>query len=77
MYATVKAIWLHFFRVLTSSNELQVWQKIDRKGNRFWQAHEPKTDKYTSLGSEAEMRIWSEQSYYTNYIFSYYYALAW
>lgn len=60
----IKAIKQRFVRALTCNSELQVWQKTDRYGNNYWQARDPKTDKSTSLSSEAEMRIWIEQRYY-------------
>jgi len=49
---------------LARGHELQVWCKKDRNGNVYWQAFDPKTHKFTSLSSEAEMRIWIEQRYY-------------
>ncbi len=64
LYATFKFIWRRLFRALTASNELQVWRKTDRHGHTYWQAHDPTTGKSTSLGSEAEMRVWIEQGYY-------------
>jgi len=64
LFAICKTIWQYFIRTITSNNEVQVWQKTDRYGNTYWQAYDPKTGKSTSLGSEAEMRIWIEQRYY-------------
>lgn len=62
--SVVKAIWQRLLRILTISNELQVVKKKDRNGNTYWQAYDPATGKSTSLGSEAEMRVWIEQRYY-------------
>lgn len=64
LYAMFKLIWRRLFRALITSNELQVWRKIDRHGHTYWQAHDPTTGKSTCLGSEAEMRVWIEQRYY-------------
>ena len=61
---SLKAILEKLIQALTRSHELQVWRKIDRNGNAYWQAFDPKTRKSTSLNSEAEMRIWIEQRYY-------------
>ncbi len=49
---------------LLKSNELQVHQHRDRKGNTWWRAFDPVTDESVSFGSEAEMRSWIEQRYY-------------
>lgn len=64
LFNKIKAIGQRFVRILTYERELQVWQKTDRYGNIYWQAQDPKTGNSTSLGSEAEMRIWIEQRYY-------------
>ncbi len=64
LIAIAKTIWQHFIYVVSSHNELQVWQKTDRYGNTYWQAYDPVTGRSTSLGSEDEMRIWIEQRYY-------------
>ena len=60
----LKKIFQGVIHALTCGHELQVWQKKDRNGNAYWQAFDPKTRKFTSLSSEAEMRIWIEQRYY-------------
>lgn len=64
LFSKFKAIWQRFMLVLICNNQLQVWQKVDRFGNSYWQAYDPKTDDFTLLGTEAEMRMWIEQSYY-------------
>lgn len=53
-----------FQRLVATSQELQVNQKTDRRGHKYWQAYDPKTGDSTSLSSEAEMRVWIEQRYY-------------
>jgi hypothetical protein len=50
-------------RLLANPNELQVWQKVDRHGNIYWQAYDPATGKYFSSGSQADVCIWIEQVY--------------
>ncbi|MBD2449364.1 hypothetical protein H6G76_19800 [Nostoc sp. FACHB-152] len=47
--------------LLADPNELKVWKKVDRQGNKYWCAYDPKTDKSFASGSEAELRIWIEQ----------------
>lgn len=63
-FSKFQAIWQHFMLALICSNQLQIWQKIDRFGNSYWQAYDPKSGNSTFLGTEAEMRMWIEQSYY-------------
>ena len=49
---------------LLSGGELQVWQKTDRHGERYWEAHDPVSDRSFTTRSETEMRRWIEQRYY-------------
>lgn len=63
-FTKFKVIWQRFTFALICSNQLQVWKKIDRFGHSYWQAYDPKSGDSTFLGTEAEMRIWIEQSYY-------------
>lgn len=50
-------------RWLVSNQDLKVWQRSDRKGNRYWQAYNPTTGRSISAGSEDEIRAWIEQQY--------------
>lgn len=61
--AIIKINWQRLIRVLSASNELQVWKR-DRQGHTYWHAYDPLTGNSTCLSSEAEMRIWIEQHYY-------------
>ncbi|MDZ7967641.1 MAG: hypothetical protein RM368_22255 [Nostoc sp. DedSLP03] len=57
-------IWENFVKkLLTEPNELQVWQKVDRHGNIYWQAYDPVTGKSFSSGSETDVSMWIEQLY--------------
>lgn len=61
----MKNTWQHFLTLLVHSSELQVWQESDRQGRTFsWHAYDPLTGRSACFGSEEEMRIWIEQSYY-------------
>jgi hypothetical protein len=64
LLAICQLILQNFLRSIASSQELQVSQKTDRQGNKYWQAYNPETGSSTSLSSEAEMRVWIEQHYY-------------
>ncbi|WP_242063184.1 hypothetical protein [Nostoc sp. FACHB-892] len=58
------SIWKIFVKkLLLDSNELQVWQKVDRYGNTYWQAYDPATGKSFSSGSQADVCMWIEQLY--------------
>ncbi|MCC5639350.1 hypothetical protein LC593_26710 [Nostoc sp. CHAB 5844] len=55
--------------LLADSNELQVWQKEDRQGNKYWCAYDPQTSKSFSSASEADIYMWIEQRYrYKNHV---------
>lgn len=60
----INGIWQGFLkRLLADPQELQVYQKVDRHGNKFWQAYDPMTGKSFSSGSEADVSMWIEQLY--------------
>ncbi len=59
-----KTIWQSVIRYFMQGAELQVWQVKASDGHTFWRAFDPKSQRTTSLGSEAEMRMWIEESYY-------------
>jgi hypothetical protein len=63
-------IWTKFRQALLADpNELKVWEKVDRQGNKYWCVYDPKTDKSFYSGSEAEIYIWIEQvSRSSNYV---------
>ncbi|MCC5646965.1 hypothetical protein LC607_29420 [Nostoc sp. CHAB 5824] len=57
-------IWGNFVKkVIADPNELQVLQKVDRYGNIYWQAYDPRTGKSFSSGSQADVCMWIEQLY--------------
>lgn len=47
--------------LLVDPNELKVWKKVDRQGNNYWVAYDPKTEKSFASGSEADVCLWIEQ----------------
>ncbi len=56
--------WKGFVKeLLANPNELQVWQKVDRHGNIYWQAYDPRSGKSFSSGSQADVCMWIEQLY--------------
>jgi hypothetical protein len=58
----LQAGWQKILKVLLADpTELKVWQKVDRQGNNYWCAYDPKTGKSYSSGSEADLYIWIEQ----------------
>ncbi|WP_225895633.1 hypothetical protein [Dendronalium phyllosphericum] len=57
-------LWEKFVKsLLADPNDLQVWQKVDRYGNTYWNAYHPATGKSFSSGSEADVSMWIEQLY--------------
>ncbi|WP_414519790.1 hypothetical protein [Nostoc sp. PCC 9305] len=64
MWKSLHIIWESFVKkLLVDPNELQVWQKVDRHGNIYWQAYDPATGKSFSSGSETDVFMWIEQLY--------------
>ncbi len=63
-WKSLHIIWESFVKkFLADPNELQVWQKVDRYGNIYWQAYDPATGKTFSSGSQADVCMWIEQLY--------------
>ncbi|MBN3960277.1 MAG: hypothetical protein HWQ39_15885 [Nostoc sp. NMS8] len=63
-WKSLNIIWENFVkRLLADPNELQVWQKVDRQDNIYWQAYEPVTTKSFSSGSQTDIYMWIEQLY--------------
>jgi hypothetical protein len=54
----------YLVKVFVGGNELRIWQTYDNFGNNRWHAFDPVTGHRTSLGSEAEMRVWIDRHYY-------------
>lgn len=59
-----KTVWEFLATNLTKEPELQVWQARSRKGETYWRVHDPVTGRSASMGSEAEVIAWIEQTYY-------------
>ncbi|MHC0062002.1 hypothetical protein ACWATR_03620 [Nostoc sp. UIC 10890] len=64
LWKSLHSLWKNLFKkLLENPNELQVFQKVDRHGNIYWQAYDPATGKYFSSGSQADVCMWIEQLY--------------
>lgn len=48
---------------LSSSSQLQVWQRRDRRGQVWWYARDLTTGHVLHHATETEMRRWLEQRY--------------
>jgi hypothetical protein len=60
----LREIWQNFLnQLMTDPDELQVQEKIDRYGNKYWQAYDPLSGNSFSSGSEIEVSMWIEQLY--------------
>ena len=56
--------WHRLVDTLAGANGLQVWQRRDRSGNRYWNAYDPATGRSTTSGSKAEILAWIEERRY-------------
>ncbi|MGE5660110.1 MAG: hypothetical protein ACM37W_26270 [Actinomycetota bacterium] len=61
---TVTAVWQVLATILTSNNQLRIWQTRDRFGNTWWHACDPTTGRSACVATEDELRLWVEQRYY-------------
>lgn len=57
-------LWHRLIDLLTHAQTLHVWQRVDRFGNRYWQAYDSATGRSISSGSETEIRAWLEERRY-------------
>lgn len=64
LFSALKRIWFDLLATLTKGNELEIWQTSDRFGNTWWHAYNPANGRSTTLATEAEMRVWIEESYH-------------
>ena len=62
----IKAMANKWFNFFAREVEIEVFQKCDRQGNNYWLAFNPINRSYNYFGSEAEVRMWIEQSYYNH-----------
>lgn len=58
--------WQRIYQFFVGSNELNVWQTIDRLGHPVWHAYDPLTGASTVCRSESEMVDWIETCYYNS-----------
>lgn len=62
--AFLSRIWQKTVNLLSASTEEpQVWQRVDCYGNTYWEAYDPISRKSFCSGSETDIRIWIEQLY--------------
>jgi hypothetical protein len=60
----LKQIWRVLVDILTSTNQPAIYTTESKSGVTQWIIYDPVTGYRTRLGSEEEVRIWLEQSYY-------------
>lgn len=46
------------------SEEIRIWQRVDRNGRIWWHAYNPRTKRSGVFDSESGVRVWLEQQYY-------------
>ena len=59
-------VWQKIVAALTEQDiqGLRVWIETDFGGRTWWKASNPATNETITFDSEAEVRIWIEESYY-------------
>lgn len=53
-----------FFSSFEKSEEIRIWQRVDRNGQIWWYAYNPRTKRSSVFDSESEVRVWLEKQYY-------------
>lgn len=43
------------------SDEIRVWQRLDRNGHLWWYAYNPRTQQSGAFDSESDIRAWIER----------------
>lgn len=56
-------LWDDLTTLVRGDANLRVWQTVDRHGEHWWCAYDPKTGQSVYADSESEMRLWIEQNY--------------
>ncbi|MDX2231976.1 MAG: hypothetical protein NW220_20240 [Leptolyngbyaceae cyanobacterium bins.349] len=56
-------LWDDFVTLVRGNSDLRVWQSVDHQGDRWWCAYNPQTGESLYTDSEAEMRMWIENTY--------------
>ncbi|HEY9779635.1 MAG TPA: hypothetical protein V6D09_05810 [Leptolyngbyaceae cyanobacterium] len=62
--ARLNYLWQALTAAIVRKPEVQIWQTGNRAGKTWWNVYNPNTGELAKLGSEQEVRIWLEQSYY-------------
>ena len=59
-------VWQKVVAALTEQNtqDFRVWNKTDRRGHTYWRVRDVATNQTITFDSEAEVRVWIEESYY-------------
>ncbi len=51
--------------LFVNTHEPQIWKIEHSNGREYWKVHDPVTRHTTTLSSEAEVRMWIDQRYYS------------
>lgn len=60
----VQGIWTRFGKVLTSSEEPQFWELLDKNGQIYWKVYDPATSRIFYLDSLQSVLEWIEERHY-------------
>lgn len=61
LFQNFTKVWQFLSQAIAKSNEIRVWERINRFGNQEWHIYNPNTGRSTHLNSDAEARIWLDQ----------------
>ncbi|MBD2101416.1 hypothetical protein [Leptolyngbya sp. FACHB-261] len=66
LLSILKSVCQRLLNSLVDQDELKVWEDSDRDGNACWYVYDRRSERHLSFASEAEVRTWIEQRYYSN-----------
>jgi hypothetical protein len=61
LFLVLQKIWQNWVAAFRTSNDLQIWQTIDRLGNTWWHAYNPVTGCFATRESETQLLEWIER----------------
>ncbi|MEG3838224.1 MULTISPECIES: hypothetical protein [unclassified Microcoleus] len=63
LFLAIKKIGQFLLYLISSEDELRIWQTCDRYGNTWWHGCDRATGRSTCVATDDEMRAWIDRRY--------------
>ncbi|MEG3902936.1 hypothetical protein QUB19_18260 [Microcoleus sp. B4-C5] len=63
LFSAIKKIGQFLLYLISSEDELRIWQTCDRYGNTWWHGCDRATGRSTCVATDDEMRAWIDRRY--------------